>query len=636
MKLIRALACFLLLAANGSAQEKTAPITIIGFRQQLSLAGNISCLIDSNRFSSISQIAEMPFTVSFDSLVHRLNQSPSSQAFWLKCRLLNNTDSALALYVYCGDLDYIDLYFISAGQLLQFSQGGSLRSAKGHSFTEQNSSTRRLELRPHEPGELYVKIVQRTEEFNFDGIYIYDKEKLNAVMEEDYERNRHFINFQILFQGILICQLLYVLFQWLIIRRKEYLYYLFYLVAIALYFLSKYESVLSVSLLFTRYPILSVYLNKTLIILSYFFYFRFIRSFLELDAHYARMNKWIIRIEYFLLVYLLADLTFIIMTFNVRLQRELYTYILSGVFIIAASFIIYLFRQRQTLIYYILSGSFSVGLGNITGLILTYLQDNKDLSLGLPYKLLYSQIGIMIEIICFTAGLSYKNKLVEQEKIRSQEKLIEQLKANEQLQFNMQGIRNKIAQDLHDDIGSTLSSISILSDLALKEKDPGQTLETMTEIKGSSINLMEKMDDIVWSINPRNDSLENLLMRIKRFATTLFEARNIDYSILIRENTNEVKLPMEYRQHIYLILKEAINNLVKYADADQAEIEIKYHDKNLEIRVQDNGKGFVMPERFTGNGILSMKSRASLMNADLQIDSAAGKGTRILLSIKIE
>ena len=110
----------------------------------------------------------------------------------------------------------------------------------------------------------------------------------------------------------------------------------------------------------------------------------------------------------------------------------------------------------------------------------------------------------------------------EKEKIKSQENLIEQLKANELLQTKMQNIRNKIAQDLHDDIGSTLSSISIISNIAIKEKNTDQTTATMMEIKDSSISLMEKMDDIVWSINPRNDSLENLLSTDQAFCDNSF------------------------------------------------------------------------------------------------------------------
>jgi signal transduction histidine kinase len=225
--------------------------------------------------------------------------------------------------------------------------------------------------------------------------------------------------------------------------------------------------------------------------------------------------------------------------------------------------------------------------------------------------------------------------MTEREKLSSQEKLIEQLKANELLQQRMQHIRNKIAQDLHDDIGSTLSSISILSDLALRENSGSQTMETMNEIKDSSILLMERMDDIVWSINPRNDSLENLLMRVRHFATTLFEARGVDYVIDIQRNINEVRLPMDYRQHIYLILKEAINNLVKYADATQAWLEVRFDERHLVLAVRDNGKGFDSSRVGKGNGLTGMQRRAGLMNARVEIASAPGQGSSVRLQVDI-
>ncbi len=94
----------------------------------------------------------------------------------------------------------------------------------------------------------------------------------------------------------------------------------------------------------------------------------------------------------------------------------------------------------------------------------------------------------------------------------------------------------------------------------------------MHEIKQNSLSLMERIDDIVWSINPKNDSLENLLIRIKNFASQLFEAREINYTIEYGEEpAKQLHLSMEYRQHIYLIMKEAINNLVKYSNCANAE-----------------------------------------------------------------
>jgi signal transduction histidine kinase len=290
-----------------------------------------------------------------------------------------------------------------------------------------------------------------------------------------------------------------------------------------------------------------------------------------------------------------------------------------------------MFRKRETLIYYILSGSFFVGLGSVTGTVLTFLRLHRDL--GGINIMIFPQAGIILEICCFTAGLSYKSQASEKEKIQGQQKLIEQLRANELLQGRLQDIRNNIAQDLHDDIGSTLSSISILSDLAIKEKDSVQTLATLNEINTHSIQLMERMDDIVWSINPRNDSLENLMMRVKHFATTLFEAGNIDYDIRIQPGINLVKIPMEYRQPIYLILKEAVNNLLKYSAATRAAIHIWFDDQKLFLEVRDNGSGFDAEAPHNGNVIYGMRNRINGMKGRLEIHSGPKTGTRLLFTV---
>jgi signal transduction histidine kinase len=194
----------------------------------------------------------------------------------------------------------------------------------------------------------------------------------------------------------------------------------------------------------------------------------------------------------------------------------------------------------------------------------------------------------------------------------------------------------KISTDLHDDIGSTLSSISILSDIVLREAGQEQQQGMVQEIKESSISLMEKMDDIVWSINPRNDELESLMLRVKRFAAQLFEAKGIDYEIDIENSIRHLKLPMEHRQSVYLIMKEAINNLVKYADAGKAFIRAESQGQFLRVEISDDGKGFDYATAHTGNGIVNMKSRADLMGATLHLSSSPGKGTTVILTLKMK
>jgi signal transduction histidine kinase len=626
---------FLLFAIRSSAQDnKTPPITLDGFTKELVVTDPVTCFIDSGKLLSSSQVASSTFNISYSSFTEQLRNNHLHRVFWLQFGIRNVTDTVQRIYLYCGDINFIRAYLHSPGHSPQLATSGTL--VPKHDPSDFNDlPILPLTLDPKESANILISLEQRTQEFEFAGITLYDLPSLSSSLFTGYRNDRVFVFFELLFQGFLLCQILYVFFQWIIIKKKEYLYYFFYLSIISLYFLSKYESIYGVRLLFSRYPMLSVYLSKTLLILPYFLYFRFVRSFLEMPENYPLLNKWIKRIERFLLAYLVFDLVFIITTLNQEKQLEVYTIVFSLLFITVASFIVYMFRQKKILINYILTGSLFVGIGNILGLIFTYLDNNLHFDLGFHNMLIFSQIGIVLEIICFTAGLSYKSKSAEEDKIKSQQNLIEQLKANEALESRMQHIRNKIAQDLHDDIGSTLSSISILSDLAAKENDIVQTNETMNEIKKSSITLMEKMDDIVWSINPKNDSFDNLLMRVKRFATTLFEARDIDYSIEISDNIGEIKLPMDARQHIYLILKEAINNLIKYAGATKAGISVRVKDRLLELRVWDNGKGFAAQTSFTGNGILNMKSRALSMNADLTILSAPQKGTDIVLTIMI-
>lgn len=200
--------------------------------------------------------------------------------------------------------------------------------------------------------------------------------------------------------------------------------------------------------------------------------------------------------------------------------------------------------------------------------------------------------------------------------------------------IKIEKLRNKISLDLHDDIGSTLSSISILSDIALHNRKDPEAENMLNEIKENSIAMMERMDDIVWSINPRNDSLEQLFLRVKGFASKLFEAREINYKIQISEDIHNIHVKMEYRQHIYLIMKEAIINMVKYSNCTEAEIMVTYHSSLLSIIIHDNGKGFDTGQTSYGNGLNSMKKRAKEINALLDIQSKKGKGTDITLKAR--
>lgn len=201
--------------------------------------------------------------------------------------------------------------------------------------------------------------------------------------------------------------------------------------------------------------------------------------------------------------------------------------------------------------------------------------------------------------------------------------------------LKFQNLRNKISLNLHDDIGSTLSSISILSEMALHSKKETEEKTMLNEIRENSLGLMERMDDIVWAINPRNDSSENLFLRVKEFAARLFEAKDIQYKIDISDRVYEIHLGMEQRQHLYLIMKEAINNLVKHSGCSEAAILVTFTSSVLSILIRDNGKGFPVENNFAGNGLRNMKTRVEEIGGQLEMKSEINKGSEIEVQLKI-
>lgn len=199
--------------------------------------------------------------------------------------------------------------------------------------------------------------------------------------------------------------------------------------------------------------------------------------------------------------------------------------------------------------------------------------------------------------------------------------------------LKLQTLRNKIASDLHDDVGSTLSSISIFSEMAKQQsKEVIPMLDTIGE---SSRKMLDAMADIVWTINPANDQFEKIILRMRSFAYELLGAKKIDFEFVADDDVAKMKLPMDIRKNLYLIFKEATNNLVKYSGANRAFFAVKKEANNLTMLIRDNGKGFDMAQAKEGNGLINMKKRAEEIGAQFMIDSHPGEGTTIQLKVAV-
>ncbi len=198
-------------------------------------------------------------------------------------------------------------------------------------------------------------------------------------------------------------------------------------------------------------------------------------------------------------------------------------------------------------------------------------------------------------------------------------------------------LRNKVARDLHDDMGSTLSTINILTAMAKTKmnSDVVKTTEYLGKISDNSQRMMEAMDDIVWSIKPSNDSMSKVTARMREFATNVLEAKEIDLEFIVDEKVLDQKLNMEARRDFFLIFKEAVNNAAKYSRANKVDIHISTHYKSLVLSVKDDGIGFDAAVADAGNGLGNMQKRAEAMRGILKFESTAGKGTNVILKVPV-
>jgi streptogramin lyase/two-component sensor histidine kinase len=208
-----------------------------------------------------------------------------------------------------------------------------------------------------------------------------------------------------------------------------------------------------------------------------------------------------------------------------------------------------------------------------------------------------------------------------------------------------QSIRNKIAQDLHDNVGSTLSSVAVYSQVAQIQNEQGNReglRNVLEKISGTSNEMISEMNDIVWAINPRNDSMGKIIQRMESFAKPLCSAAGIELKFHYHPAIGYLNLQMEARNNFYLIFKEAINNAIKYSRCKTITVDIEQRGGTIELQIADDGLGADMQqinqrrkESLGGNGLINMKRRAKDMKGQIDIHSSLGHGCAVRLRFPI-
>ena len=197
-------------------------------------------------------------------------------------------------------------------------------------------------------------------------------------------------------------------------------------------------------------------------------------------------------------------------------------------------------------------------------------------------------------------------------------------------------MRTRIATDLHDDIGASLSQIAVLSEV-IRQQTPGdrELSDRLERVAATARELVASMSDIVWAISPSRDSLRDLVQRMRRFASDVLTARGVPFTFHAPAEMDELRLDAELRRHVYLIFKEAVNNLARHARAGSATIDLSVADGRLTVKIADDGVGFDTGGAESGTGLASLRTRAAAIGATIHVASAPGRGTSVQLELPL-
>ena len=203
--------------------------------------------------------------------------------------------------------------------------------------------------------------------------------------------------------------------------------------------------------------------------------------------------------------------------------------------------------------------------------------------------------------------------------------------------LGLERMRTRIASDLHDDIGANLTKITILSEVANRQiaADARPDNSALASIANISRESVASMRDIVWAINPKRDKLLDLTRRMRGFASDIFTSRDIEFQFRAPNRDSELKLSPESRRDVFMIFKEAVNNIVRHSDCVKADIEMRVENGWLVLEVSDYGKGFDVAKAGEGHGLSGMRRRAETSGSRLEIVSREDVGTTIRLSVPI-
>jgi signal transduction histidine kinase len=587
---------------------------------------------DSLRTVRQDQIATLPFSPqSPGNIFKTANPHQVDKDWWLQFCLENNADTAIKIYFYPG------IYF---NKIDLFAYNDS--SGKAYALPvvlpgfADSIGYRSITVAPHSRKIYYAHLrFVKTDISSMDiriirdyYLTVFSKNfKLSATNNKMY---------YYIITGILLMMIFYSMAVFILNGSFEFMYYAcFALFMGLLFFLKAYYY--KTPAWFNYY--FESYFDFVILGLGFFFYFIFLGKFLETKKSFPFLHKLFFIGQILILVSLLLFSYFNFFSDRFVIQNLVETITKYQWFATTVIFIVYAIVHNNKMLNYLAAGHFFLLVGSVMSLGLIQSGNKLNIPVSIWRDALFCfQAGVTVELIFFLMALAFKNRHDIIERTRERERL---RLDNERKEFEKQLAvveakqeeRNRISTDMHDELGSGVTAIRLMSEI-VKTKMKGNTLPEIDKISSNANDLLSKMNTIIWTMSSSNDRLDNMIAYTRSYAFEFLENTNINCHFESAEYIPPTEISGEKRRNIFLCVKESLNNIAKHSKAEDVWIRVTIVPGSLEIDIHDNGVGINLQKlREFGNGLNNMKKRIESIDGRYAIINKQGTTTIITVPL---
>jgi signal transduction histidine kinase len=427
--------------------------------------------------------------------------------------------------------------------------------------------------------------------------------------------------------------------QYLFNRDKAFMYYALYLFAMLAYLLVRTGCFAQSTVGELGYICqLEAKCVNPINLLVLWLYYLFALSFIEYDRYDKKLFKVVRFLTYSIAIGFFIDVSLLIFNFH-DLEKDFFLGLSWYITFLSLWCIIKTYMIKNRVVLYIVIGSTFFYIGSVISLYFDTINQERQSSNVWTLAVTYEYLGSLLEAVCFSVGLSYRTLMIQVEKNKLQTQIIEDLREKEALQASLYAERDRIATEMHDDLGAGLSTLKLLGERAKKSITDDKALYTIYKMTHLSNDLIERLVTIIWAMNSQNDTIEGLTSYFHGYAFEyLEETHDIKcYFPLpdLQEDIKKITINGERRRRLFLFFKESLHNIFKHAQARQVNINVTSNNTHWEMAIEDDGIGLSEKNQHKGNGLQNMEKHCTALGGKFTIKRSEKGGVLIHLLVPI-